>query len=337
MNQQPRQLGRPSISRRDFLRAAASTVGAASVLAGEHFDPTRTVSVPLRLRPGEPPARVVQIRSERVVDGPTVHRGRLQLMLEDTLSTLTRTDSSAAAWRKLLEPQDVVGIKFNRTGQAALGTTAAFADALVESLVSAGWDPKRIVLLEAPATTISKWQTMAAVEGFDDVETAFASGADQFAKVLHQVTTLISVPFLKTHNIAGMTGAMKNLSHALVKHPGRYHAGGCSPFIPDILAVPAIRGKLKLCLVDGLRAVIRGGPEAQPFGIRDAGFVLASTDPVAVDAHAVTILNQLRGELGLGRLAGSPEAIPHLRAAHERGLGIAIPHGIDVVSVSAAE
>ncbi len=258
-------------------------------------------------------------------------------MLEDALCVLTRSDSSADAWRKLLEPRDVVGLKFNHTGQTALGTTPVFADAVVESLVSAGWDPKQLILLEAPAATAAKWQTTPAWEGFEDDETAFASGADHLIKALRQVNALVSVPFLKTHNIAGITGSMKNISHAFVKHPGRYHGGGCSPFIPDILAIPAIRSKLKLCLVDGLRAVVRGGPEAQPFGIRDAGYVLASTDPVAVDAHAVTILNQLRGELGLGRLAATPESIPHLRVAHEKGLGIALPHGIDVVSVPAAD
>lgn len=325
------------VSRRAFLRTAAAALGGSRILRAAESGKTGEDLPPLRLHPGQQPSRVVQVRSSRVVEGPSVHRGRLAAMVEGALTELTGTDSLTTAWRRILKPEDLVAFKFNRSGQIGIGTTPAVVDALVGSLLSAGWEPQQVVLLEAPSVSTAKWKTATPPDGFEDAETAFASGRDQLAKVLGSVSAIVSVPYLKTHNIAGVTGAMKNLTHALVKHPARYHANGCCPYIADIFAIPAIRSKLRLCFVDGLRAVIRGGPEARPHGIRDAGYILASTDAVAVDALAVTILNQLRGESGLPRLAASAEEVPYLRDAHQKGLGIAATHGIHVVTVPAPD
>ena len=57
---------------------------------------------------------------------------------------------------------------------------------------------------------------------------------DRLAGVLDQVTAIVNVPFLKTHNLAGMTCCLKNLSHALVKHPAQFHTGGCKE-VADIV------------------------------------------------------------------------------------------------------
>jgi hypothetical protein len=271
-----------------------------------------------------------------VVDGSTVHHILLGEMLDAALTAVTETSTVVEAWSALLAPDDVVGLKFNRSGQRAIGTTPFLADVLVTSLVDAGWQPEQIVCIEAPPRVRVSHGTAIPTTGWDRSETDFGSGSDQLASVLRQVTALINVPFLKTHNIAGLTCALKNLSHGLVKHPARYHDHGCSPYIADIVALEPIRAKLRLNLVNALRIGFDGGPEPTEASISNDGIILASVDPVATDVVALEILERIRQREGLTRIARSPEDIDYLAAAHRRGLGIALPHGIDVVRLGGA-
>ncbi|MCH8966190.1 MAG: DUF362 domain-containing protein [Planctomycetes bacterium] len=281
---------------------------------------------------GRARSRVVRARSRYAVKGPTVHPAMFEELLEETLTTLTETKNLGDAWRALLRPDDVVGLKFNRSAQAVLATTRSVAPILIDTIVRAGFKPQQIVCIEAPLDLKTPHKTAAPRMGYEREETAFGSGSDQLASVLKQVTAIVDVPYLKTHNIAGLTGALKNLSHGLVKHPARYHDHGCSPFIADIVALPEIRDKLRLCLVDALRVVYDKGPDATATTISDEGLLLASLDPVAVDAVGLSILNEIRDRAGLGPVAESASRLPYLADAHRKGLGIAVPHGIDVIS-----
>ena len=283
---------------------------------------------------GVPRSRVVRVQSSFVVKGPVVHRHLLGEMFDAALSTLIPgAGAPAEAWRSLLKPEDIIGIKFNRSAQEVLGTTPAFADVLIRSIIGAGWPPGQIVCVEAPTETVTQLKTTPARPGYSSEVVDFGSGSDRFAAVLAQVTALIDVPYLKTHNIAGVTCAMKNLSHGLVKHPARYHTNGCSPYIADIVASDPIKTKLRLCVVDALRLVFDGGPGASVETISDEGIMLVSIDPVATDATGLALLNETRQRTGLPRIARSPEDLSYLAEAHRRGLGIALPHGIDVVRI----
>ena len=316
------------LSRRGFLRVAASFTGGCclpSVLAAG-APPGR-----LRLPKNVPPSRVVQVASRHALAKGKIHEVLVREMLGQTLTSLTGTDSPANAWHSLLDPQDVVGLKFNRSAQDALGTSKVVADALVSSLLEAGWPAHRLVCIEAPAEVTQKYATLSPLEGYDTQPTDFGSGKDQFASVLRQVTALIDVPFLKSHNIARLTCCLKNLSHGLIKHPARFHADECSPYIADIVASEAIRPKLRLCLVDALRIVYDGGPEARPEAVEEAGVLLASRDPVATDAVGLALLNTLRQSHKLDLLAPAPEKVPYLAAAHQRELGITLLQGIELV------
>jgi hypothetical protein len=242
--------------------------------------------------------------------------------------------SGAEAWHVLLKPEDIIGIKFNRSGQAAFANTPAMADGLIKSLVDAGWSPRQIVCIEPPPGIEERYGTTPAVLGYDSDPTDFGSGADQLASVLRQVTSLINVPFLKTHNIAGMTACLKNLSHGLIKHPARYHDNGCHPYITDIVSLDQIRRKLRFNLVDAIRVVFDGGPEPQVDTSSVAGTILAASDPVAADALGLTTLNEkrrLKGLAPLNRLPMGEGGLPYLARAHRIGLGIAIPRGIEVI------
>ncbi|MFQ5414384.1 MAG: DUF362 domain-containing protein [Phycisphaerae bacterium] len=323
------------VTRRRFLGATAALAAgvARSVVAAREAERPGDRAghdERLMLRPGTPRARVVLVRSPHVVQDATVHHTVLGEMFDAAMRSLVGTRTTADAWRSILVPQDVVGIKFNRSGQAALGTTDAVADTLLHSLADAGWPSDRIVCIEAPQVA-ARHGTRSPLAGYDPAPADFGSGSDHFAAVLGQVTALINVPFLKTHNIAGMTCCLKNLSHGLIKHPARYHRNGCSPYIGDIVAARPIRGKLRLCVVDALRVVHDGGPEARPDGTTDEGVIIASFDAVAADSVAVSALSSARRRHHLPPVARLPEDIGYLAAAHRRGLGIAVREGIELI------
>lgn len=317
-------------SRRGFLRLAAAAAGGLALRPSR----ARAFEGELIMPPGADASRVVQVTSAHATDGPTVHRTVLGEMLDQALTTLTGKGSATTAWRSLLGTARVIGLKFNRSGQTVIGTTETVAEVLVASLSNAGWPPEQVVCIEAPDGTADRLGTTRPRPGFDPYPTDFGSGSDQFATVLTQIDALVSVPFLKTHNIAGLTASLKNLSHGLVKHPARYHAQGCAPFVGDIVAAPPIRSKLRLVVIDGLRVVFTGGPTASVERLSDAGILAVSTDPVAADAVGLSLLNGIRRRQALPQLAQSPSDIPYLAASHRSGLGIAVPHGIDHVALT---
>jgi len=277
---------------------------------------------------------VVQVASRHACAKGKIHKVLVREMLGQTLTTLTGADSPAKAWHSLLKRNDIVGLKFNRSAQEALGTSEVVADALVTSLLDAGWSARQLVCIETPAEIARLHATAAPLAGYDTHPTDFGSGKDQFASVLRQVTALIDVPFLKSHNVARLTCCLKNLSHGLIKHPARFHDNECSPYVADIVSADAIRPKLRLCLVDALRIVYDGGPEAHPESVEEAGVLLASRDPVATDAVGVALLNTVRQDHKLAPIAPAPEKVPYLAAAHRRNLGIALLQGIDLVRQS---
>jgi uncharacterized protein (DUF362 family) len=164
-----------------------------------------------------------------------------------------------------------------------------------------------------------------------DAEVDFGSGRDRLSSLLQQVTALVNVPFLKTHNIAGITCGLKNLSHALVKHPARFHGNRCSPFIGDIVALPQIRDKLKLTVVNALRVVFDGGPEAADDLTHESGTILLSRDPVATDTVGLDTLHHIRNRLSLPYVDDGDGRIAYIEAAARRGLGCSDLYRIKLV------
>lgn len=69
---------------------------------------------------------------------------------------------------------------------------------------------------------------------------------------------------LKHRQSAGVTLALKNMSHGLVNNVSRSHvtttANACGIFIPAVVDLPVIREKVVLHILDGVKAAYHGGP-----------------------------------------------------------------------------
>ena len=322
-------------TRRCFLGAVAGiAVSPVATALAQVESKSETHQQRLALGAGRPRSRVVGIKQPGLWGQGIVHPGLLREALGTVLARACDVASAADAWHQILAAQDVVGIKFNRSGQRELGTTREVGAAIIESLVQAGWSGSRIVLIEAPEGLAKRYSVESAREGYRSQPTDFGSGSDNLAGVLDQVTAIVNVPFLKTHNLCAMTCCLKNLSHAMIKHPARFHADGCSPFIADIVALPEIKDKLRLNIVDAIRVVHEGGPLVDQDHVSHVGAILASTDPVAADAVGFQLLNAERERVGLPLLASTPQSVNYLAAAHRRELGTVLMHGIELQWIS---
>ena len=274
---------------------------------------------------------VVEVRSDHVFKTQVVRLDLLRDLLKVGLTALTGLGDEKQAWHSILSLDDIVGLKFNQAGATGLRVTEPMVATLVASLTDSGWDSAQIVPIEVPHALHEKLGTTSPRRDWLPDEVPFGEVRDRLSGVLEQVTAIINVPFLKHHNIAGMTCCLKNLSHALVKHPARLHRTKCSPYIGDIVALPQIRGKLRLHVVNALRIVIDKGPDARPPNIVDRGALLLGLDPVALDSIGLEILNRVRLRGGLGKIEDYQGEVTFLPAAAARGLGRCELHQIEYV------
>ncbi len=116
---------------------------------------------------------------------------------------------------------------------------------------------------------------------------------------------VINVPVAKHHNLARYTGAMKNWYGILGGRRNRLHQD-----IEVSIADLATFLRPTLTVLDATRVLLRNGPQGGNVDdARDLHQVIASTDPVAVDAYGATLIGE------------RPERIGYLALGRERGLG----------------
>lgn len=333
------------LTRREVLRAAAGVLGTLAlpgVARGQDVpatQPTSQSAVGLPIDPGAravPPwlaggaerSRVVDIRGQTVLCGNEVAESVLAEMLSKSVEVLTGVKGPHESWSAVLGSATQIAVKFNRVGASTLQTTESMARALVSVLEAAGYERGGITLIEAPDHIVRELGTRKPGASWG-ASIPVGGDEDELAGYLYDTEALINVPFLKTHQIAGMSGAMKNLSHALIRHPARYHKNGCSPYVGQVVGSQPVRTRLKLNICDALRTVVREGPAADAGNTCPHGGLLVGFDPVAVDAVGLDILRLQRRQLGLG---ATGEVI-YLRSADQLGVGRGQPHGIERVPV----
>ena len=166
----------------------------------------------------------------------------------------------------------------------------------------------------------------------DYAEATYPVGSvtSRVSRILDQVTTsMINICVPKTHGQAAFTNALKN-HYGTIDNPSRMHANACSsPGIAEVNAIPVIRKKQRLVISDALLMVIEAGPRWDRRFIRPFGGLLVGTDPVAVDAVAVSLMDDLRKAEGMDALA---PRVPHIGLADQLGLGRSRLADIDLVT-----
>jgi len=123
------------------------------------------------------------------------------------------------------------------------------------------------------------------------------------------VNKIITIPCLKDHRSAGVTLALKNISHGMNNNVARSHIAGiyridgsrtgpnqCNTFIPTAVAQQPLREKSTLHIMDGLVGVYEGGPGNwnRTWGTWARKSLLFATDPVAMDHVCWDIIDTKR-------------------------------------------
>ncbi|HKP03395.1 MAG TPA: DUF362 domain-containing protein [Chthoniobacterales bacterium] len=186
-----------------------------------------------------------------------------------------------------------------------------------------GYDPKTI--FTAPLSGKLIWGDLeyrsdrGVIPLLSDQE--LTSDDSHFAKILtSEVTKIINVPVMSDSSTAGIAGCLYNVTLPNIDNWRRFAQGfgSGSAAIAEIYRTAVIGPKVVLNIMDGLVAQYAGAPAAQPnFSVHYAT-ILASKDPVAVDAITVRQIEEWRLK---GRFPSIVPLAIHVQYAAQIGIG----------------
>jgi len=144
-------------------------------------------------------------------------------------------------------------------------------------------------------------------------ETAIPRGksmkSTEVAKILDEVDVLINLPVAKSHSACVVSLGIKGNLGLVMDRPAYHNSSDFNQSLADLATII----KADLTIVDAVRALTTRGPQG-PGKVAKLDTIVAGTDPVAVDAYAVT-LTPWNNREAKGR------NIQHLIYSAEMGLG----------------
>ncbi len=295
-----------------------------------------------------PKSKVVLVRDISLFSNGRPNQARLQAMLSRGISLLYDGADARAAWEEIARNTGRIGLKPNCVAGRNMSTAVEVALALVRNLVDAGKDENDIVIwemtngkLKAAGYELNMGRKGLKCYGTDSRDVGYGNRFHSTGKVASLVTRiveshcdhLINLPILKDHSLAGVSGAMKNY-YGVVHNPNKYHDNNCDPYVAEINALPVIRDKDVLTVMDLTRLQYQGGPGYRgEYAIKYAG-IMMSLDPVAIDATGKRIIDDFRTRNKLPTLAESGRSPKWLRTAENLGLGNADAGNIDFTEIA---
>lgn len=334
-------------NRREFLKATAT--GAAilgSSAAAEKLGLAAVLAPPVdgHVQGGRP--RVVVARDAALQGAPADEKRVLDL-LDRAMAAYTGRDRPVEAWKRVVPPGVVVGLKINGLGGRGISTHAVLVQAVAERLQQIGVPAGNIVVwdrnardLEACGMTISTSSGRVRcfgsdVAGFEDHQEQCGAAGVRLSKILsRECGFVISMPILKDHEGAGVTFTMKNM-YGVIDKPFLLHANACNPGVADLNALPVIRNKVRFTIGDALTSVCDGGPGFHPEHLWYPHALMIAEDRVAVDTIAWRMLERQRASVGLPTLAAAGREPRYIATAADAAhkLGVNDPKRIQLVEI----
>jgi uncharacterized protein (DUF362 family) len=330
-----------SASRRDFLKGAL--IGAAVLRSGgrELLAAAEQGAAPAK-------SKVVVARDTLLRGtGTTVDSKRMLALLDRAMQALFDRDRPIEAWKMLVHPGDLVGLKVNTLGGRGICSNLQLVEAICERLQEAGIRAGDIVVWDRETEELERAGFHIATDGngvqcfgtdrvdYEQELVEYGSVGSRLSKILTQRSNvLINLPVLKDHDGAGVTIAMKNM-YGVIHNPNKYHPDGCNPYIADLNMLPEIRSRMRLTICDATTAMYDGGPGFKPEHSWHHNGLLVSQDPVALDYTGWQIIERKRAEKGLKTLEGEERAPHYIATAADREhrLGTNDPKKISLVEI----
>ena len=287
---------RKSISRRQFIKSAsAAAIGTTLLLSGQE------TTAPVK----SGRSRVVLVRDLNVLDeNGNPKYAVVEEMLDTGIKALTGMRDPQSAWKTIIKPDDIVGIKNNRWPY--LRTTAE-----VENSIK-----KRIIEVGVKEADIS----------VDDLGVLRNP-------VFQKATVLINARPMRSHHWAGVGSLIKNYI-MFIPEPIAIHPDSCAD-LASIWDLPVVKGKTRL------NVLVMFTPQFHSFGPHSFNpkyvwkyyGLMLGFDPVAVDATGLRIIEAIRREYFAEERPLNPPA-KHIAIADSKyHLGTADPQKIELVKI----
>lgn len=279
--------------------------------------------------------------------GVGVDSGRMLGMLDRAMKALFDRDRTVEAWRMVVRPGDLVGLKVNTLGGRGISTNVQLVAAICERLQEAGIKASDIVVWDRDTEEMEHAGFRTAEGGncvqcfgsdrfdYEQGLVSYGSVGSRLSRILtERSNVLINVPVLKDHDGAGVTIALKNM-YGVIHNPNKYHPNGCNPYIADLNMLPEIRTRTRLTICDATTAMYDGGPAFKPETSWKNNAVMVSQDAVALDYIGWQTIERKRAERGLKTLEAEGRAPRYIATAadEEHRLGTNDPKRISVVEV----
>jgi len=287
---------RHSISRRQFIKSASAAALVTPLLLSGREQTVASSS-------GK--SRVILVRDINVLDENGQPRQTVvQEMLDAGLKSLTGKPDPQSAWKTIIKPQDIVGIKNNRWPY--LRTTAEVENALKKRIMEAGVKEESISV--------------------DDLGVLRNP-------IFQKATALINARPMRSHHWAGVGSLIKNYI-MFIPDPESIHPDSCAD-LASLWDLPMIKGKTRL------NVLVMFTPQYHSFGPHSFNpkyvgkyyGLLVGFDPVAIDSTGLRIIEAMRREhFGDDRPLNPPAK--HISVADTKyHLGTTDPQKIELIKI----
>lgn len=330
------------MDRRGFLRTsivAASAAGMAGWVRPAHAQPNGK-------------SRVVLVRNTDMAtttDTDKIRRMLMDMAHEGVRAFVGGDATKEDAWRKFINPEDVVGVKI--TGiSPPMSSHPAIADAVAEGASFCGVAPKNVIVFDKEdrdlimsgftvnrgGNDVQCYGTVgppgSGFVGYEENQTFRRDTAYHLSRIVsRQCTALVNIPVIKDHSFAGLTCALKN-HFGCIDNPNTFHkVNHCCEAIADVNRDPNILNKQRLIICDARAFQYEGGPSFKPQYLQPYFALMVATDPVAMDVIALELVDMCREKNGLKPLMSRVNAPKHVAECARQRLGTDVRAQIDLV------
>lgn len=254
-------------------------------------------------------SRVILVRDERLFDAEgNPDRGVCERMTDEALCRLTGLSDAGQAWRRIIKPSDVVGIKTNAWN--GLPTPSVMNEILKARVILAGVSEEKVSVDDRGVKSNPVFQSS---------------------------TALINIRPMRTHAWSGVGTLLKNYI-MFAEKPSDYHEDSCS-VLGSLQELPAVKGKTRLHILVMFTPQfhhIAPSKFSEEYSWRYGG-LLMGFDPVAVDSVGLRIIEAKRREYFKEDRPLNPPA-KHIAVAESRyRLGTSDPAKIELVKMGWGE
>ena len=214
-------------------------------------------------------------------------------------------------------------------------------DGVLKTLIEAGYNPKRLIPVENKTVVTNprkgaqnnKWMPVLEKYGLEftplpEVEWMVYRFKEPLLKLneifpdgieipkMYPGKSILHLPTVKTHGHSIITGSIKNSFGGLLKEVRHYAHKYMHEVLVDLMIMQKELHPSIFTVMDGTVCGDGAGPRTMIPRIKE--YILAGSDPVAIDSVAATLMGY------------NPFDIPYLRMCHERGLGVADMNEIEI-------